>query len=60
MGQLDIRQVLADEFHIPSVLFDGDHMDGDKFSFAQFQTRIDAFLEMLTEKKYGSGACCPV
>jgi hypothetical protein len=31
--------------------FDGDHMDGDRFSFALFQTRIDAFMEMLLEQK---------
>jgi benzoyl-CoA reductase/2-hydroxyglutaryl-CoA dehydratase subunit BcrC/BadD/HgdB len=32
-------------------MFDGDHMDGERFSFAQFQTRIDAFMEMLRERK---------
>lgn len=51
MGQMDIKRILAEEHSVPSVMFDGDHMDGEKFSLAQFQTRIDAFMEMLLEKK---------
>jgi len=51
MGQMDIGRVLAEKLGCPSVMFDGDHMDGDRFSFAQFQTRIDAFMEMLRERK---------
>jgi len=51
MGQMDIKRILAEELSVPSVMFDGDHMDGEKFSLAQFQTRIDAFMEMLLEKK---------
>lgn len=50
MGQMDIQRVLRDELGVPSVMFDGDHMDGGKFSMAQFQTRIDAFMEMLFER----------
>lgn len=51
MGQMDIQRVLRDELSVPSVMFDGDHMDAGKFSMAQFQTRIDAFMEMLLERK---------
>jgi benzoyl-CoA reductase/2-hydroxyglutaryl-CoA dehydratase subunit BcrC/BadD/HgdB len=51
MGQMDIQRVLSEELSVPSVMFDGDHMDGGKFSMAQFQTRIDAFMEMLSERK---------
>jgi benzoyl-CoA reductase/2-hydroxyglutaryl-CoA dehydratase subunit BcrC/BadD/HgdB len=54
MGQMDIGRVLAEELSVPSVMFDGDHMDGDKFSMAQFQTRIDALMEMILEKKRAS------
>jgi len=54
MGQMDIQKVLRDELGVPSVMFDGDHMDGGKFSMAQFQTRIDAFMEMLLESKANS------
>jgi benzoyl-CoA reductase/2-hydroxyglutaryl-CoA dehydratase subunit BcrC/BadD/HgdB len=35
-------------------MFDGDHMDSEKFSMAQFQTRIDALMEMILEKKRAS------
>ncbi len=55
MGQMDIQKVLAEELSVPSVMFDGDHMDGEKFSMAQFQTRIDAFMEMLLAKKDKGG-----
>jgi benzoyl-CoA reductase/2-hydroxyglutaryl-CoA dehydratase subunit BcrC/BadD/HgdB len=51
MGQMDIQKILRDELGVPSVMFDGDHMDAGKFSMAQFQTRIDAFMEMLLERK---------
>jgi benzoyl-CoA reductase/2-hydroxyglutaryl-CoA dehydratase subunit BcrC/BadD/HgdB len=33
------------------VTIDADHMDQRNFSYAQFQTRADAFMEMLLEKK---------
>ena len=35
----------------PSVVIDADHMDARNFSIAQFETRVDAFMEMLLEKK---------
>ncbi len=51
MGQMDIRRALEGELGIPSVVIDGDHMDERNFSMAQFQTRADAFMEMLAERK---------
>jgi benzoyl-CoA reductase/2-hydroxyglutaryl-CoA dehydratase subunit BcrC/BadD/HgdB len=51
LGQIDIKRTLQEELGIPSVIIDGDHMDAENFSFAQFQTRADAFMEMLLEKK---------
>ncbi|MDD5712825.1 MAG: 2-hydroxyacyl-CoA dehydratase family protein, partial [Smithellaceae bacterium] len=51
MGQMDIQRVLAEALSVPAVMFDGDHMDPERFSMAQFQARIDAFMEMLTAKK---------
>jgi len=51
MGQMDIQRVLAAELSVPSVMFEGDHMDPGKFSMAQFETRIGAFMEMLLERK---------
>ncbi len=51
LGQADIRRALATELGIPSITIDADHMDSRNFSFAQFQTRADAFMEMLLQKK---------
>jgi len=50
LGQADIRRALARDLGIPSVTIDADHMDSRNFSFAQFQTRADAFMEMLLQK----------
>ena len=51
LGQMDIQRALNDKLGIPSLIIDGDHMDGRNFSMAQFETRADAFMEMLLEKK---------
>jgi len=51
LGQADIRKALAEELGIPSITIDADHMDQRNFSLAQFQTRADAFMEMLLLKK---------
>ncbi len=51
LGQMDIKRALERELGIPSVIIDADHMDERNFSTAQFQTRADAFMEMLLEKK---------
>jgi len=51
LGQADIKRALEEELDIPSVVIDADHMDERNFSPAQFQTRVDAFMEMLLEKK---------
>ncbi|MDT8272750.1 MAG: 2-hydroxyacyl-CoA dehydratase family protein [Desulfomonilia bacterium] len=55
IGQADIRRALLKELDIPSITIDADHMDARNFSHAQFQTRADAFMEMLLEKKRGRG-----
>ncbi|MFZ5568845.1 MAG: 2-hydroxyacyl-CoA dehydratase subunit D [Thermodesulfobacteriota bacterium] len=51
LGQMDIQRALEKELGIPSVFIDADHMDGRNFSEAQFQTRADAFMEMLAARK---------
>ena len=51
LGQMDIKRALQTELGIPSVIIDADHMDSRNFSVAQFQTRIDAFMEMLLEQR---------
>jgi benzoyl-CoA reductase/2-hydroxyglutaryl-CoA dehydratase subunit BcrC/BadD/HgdB len=51
LGQMDIQRALERELGIPSVIIDADHMDERNFSVAQFQTRADAFAEMILERK---------
>jgi benzoyl-CoA reductase/2-hydroxyglutaryl-CoA dehydratase subunit BcrC/BadD/HgdB len=51
LGQMNIKEALERELGIPSVVIDADHMDARNFSTAQFQTRADAFVEMLRKKK---------
>jgi benzoyl-CoA reductase/2-hydroxyglutaryl-CoA dehydratase subunit BcrC/BadD/HgdB len=51
LGQMDMKRALEEELDVPSVVIDGDHMDANNFSVAQFQTRADAFMEMLLDKK---------
>ena len=50
LGQMDIKRELEQE-GIPTLIIDADHMDDRNFSTAQFQTRADAFMEMLLRKK---------
>lgn len=52
LGQMDIKKALESELDIPSVIIDADHMDQGNFSTAQFQTRVDAFMEMLHARKF--------
>ena len=53
LGQMDIKRALEDELEVPSVIIDADHMDERNFSPAQFETRADAFMEMLLSRKEG-------
>ena len=55
LGQMEIKQALERELGIPSVIIEADHMDERNFSLAQFQTRVDAFMEMLLERKKFTG-----
>ncbi|RJP94855.1 MAG: 2-hydroxyacyl-CoA dehydratase [Desulfobacteraceae bacterium] len=54
LGQMEIKRELEYQLGIPSVIIDADHMDDRNFSVAQFQTRADAFMEMLLNKKMNS------
>jgi benzoyl-CoA reductase/2-hydroxyglutaryl-CoA dehydratase subunit BcrC/BadD/HgdB len=51
LGQMEIKRALEKDFGIPSVIIDADHMDEQNFSVAQFQNRVDAFMELLLRKK---------
>jgi benzoyl-CoA reductase/2-hydroxyglutaryl-CoA dehydratase subunit BcrC/BadD/HgdB len=50
LGQMDIKREL-EGMGIPALVIDADHMDDRNFSTAQFQTRADAFMEMLLARK---------
>lgn len=51
LGQMEIKEALEKDLGISSVIIDADHMDERNFSLAQFQTRVDAFMEMLLNTK---------
>lgn len=46
----EMERVIQEQTSLPSVLFDGDQADGKNFSYAQYETRIQAFSEMMEEK----------
>lgn len=51
LGQMLIKDALKKELDIPSVVIEADHMDARNFSKGQFQSRVEAFLEMLQERR---------
>ncbi len=50
-GQYDIQRIITKERGIPSLIIEADMVDERSFSEAQVETRIEAFMEMLAEKK---------
>lgn len=48
----EMERRLSDE-GVSTLIFDGDQADGKNFSFAQYETRVQAFAEMLAESKGG-------
>ncbi|MGN1414578.1 MAG: 2-hydroxyacyl-CoA dehydratase subunit D [Anaerovoracaceae bacterium] len=53
--QYEIQRRLMDKLNIPSVIFDGDMSDPSAFSVAQYETRVQALLEMMEENKAKKG-----
>lgn len=51
--QYEIRRRLTEETGIPSILFDGDQTDPRVFSEAQFETRLQALVEIMEKNKMG-------
>lgn len=51
LGQYDIRKRIQDEFGLPILMIEADMVDERSFSESQIETRIDAFMEMIKEKK---------
>jgi benzoyl-CoA reductase subunit B len=51
MGQGDIREYLAQNKNIPTLLIESDHVDPRYYSEAQLKNRVDAFFETLALRK---------
>lgn len=49
--QFEIQRRIWQRVKVPSVIFDGDQTDPRAFSMAQYETRIQALLEMMEERK---------
>jgi bcr-type benzoyl-CoA reductase subunit B len=51
LGQYDIMRMVQEEKGIPCLMIEADMVDGRSFSESQVATRIDAFLELLEQRK---------
>ena len=47
----EVQRRITDKMGVPSVIFDGDQTDPRVFSEAQFETRIQALVEMMEKNK---------
>ena len=53
--QFEVQRRVEERTGIPSVIFDGDQTDPRAFSLAQYETRIQALLEMMQQNKGKDG-----
>lgn len=53
--QYEVQRRIEDATGVPSVIFDGDQTDPRIFSEAQYETRIQALVEMMEQKKSERG-----
>jgi bcr-type benzoyl-CoA reductase subunit B len=53
-GQLDIQRIVREERGLPSLMIEADMVDERFFSESQIDTRIDAFMELVRERKNGN------
>lgn len=53
-GQLDLQKWILDELGVPTLMLEADMLDGRNFSESQIETRIDAFMEIIKEKRRDS------
>jgi benzoyl-CoA reductase/2-hydroxyglutaryl-CoA dehydratase subunit BcrC/BadD/HgdB len=51
LGQYDIQKIIQQKRGIPTLLLEADMVDERSFSESQIETRIDAFMEVLKNKK---------
>jgi benzoyl-CoA reductase/2-hydroxyglutaryl-CoA dehydratase subunit BcrC/BadD/HgdB len=49
--QFEVQRKVAERTGIPSVIFDGDQTDPRAFSLAQYETRVQALVEMMEKRK---------
>jgi benzoyl-CoA reductase/2-hydroxyglutaryl-CoA dehydratase subunit BcrC/BadD/HgdB len=49
--QFEVQRRVEEATGIPTVMFDGDQTDSRAFSLAQYETRIQALVEMMEERK---------
>jgi len=55
-GQMDIQRIVEKERGIPCLMLEADMVDERIFSESQISTRIDAFMEIIKERKKHSPA----
>jgi benzoyl-CoA reductase/2-hydroxyglutaryl-CoA dehydratase subunit BcrC/BadD/HgdB len=53
LGQYDIRKIVEKERGIPCLIIEADMVDERSFSESQISTRIDAFMEIIKQRKGG-------
>ncbi len=51
LGQYDLQKMIMDDMGIPTLSIEADQVDERNFSESQIENRIDAFMEMLDNKK---------
>jgi len=51
LGQYDIQRIVREKMGIPTVMIEADMVDERLFSEGQIETRIEAFIELLKERK---------
>lgn len=49
--QFEVRRGIMEEVGLPSCIFDGDQTDPKVFSEAQFETRLQALVEIMEKNK---------
>jgi bcr-type benzoyl-CoA reductase subunit B len=53
-GQYDIQRIVQEKKGIPSLIIEADMVDERSFAESQIETRIEAFMEVIKERKAGS------
>ena len=51
LGQYDIQRIVAERRGLPSLMIEADMVDPRAFAEGQIQTRIEAFMEMVKQRK---------